>query len=894
MSVQHLATRLRITPQIIESIVHALPRNDSTQKELNDLVEAIQNVQHRYLQGDDLDSATKNTEQGASDKTRAPAKNLQNYLGDSLDQIDALVLETIPDILGKRLLRKFYEDIIWMSAKYYGDPTDDAEFKRLVNKMESIKAKKARKREREIASKINMKDNTVGDVEAEVADEVFDKETGGDDVGGMLGTDSRKDGNGDKVDEEGAFHPHDHMSSQASDCGQISIMSDDHLAKPLEPQTITRPNSFSEINTQTFSIKSNSSYLQDQLVGRPASESPLQRKSVANRQSQSVGQTLQAELAPADSVGHHNAHQTGIKVEESPTPASLLKRIPQYLEFSHNNMASLKDHDHGLIHLVEVTCAEKRKRGELDTENREAKFPKIAEEGHISKVSGQTSSGHEPEESDQIEELGRNIDTLKRSPQLSLGERVQEQSTGQKQDFGCLPHRESGPFIPTIDLRNSLELSKFGEPNPSQERRCLEPLLNERLPTEQQNHPEEDEVFIGGPHPHLRSILDGDDTDSTGKSLSIPSVGQIKKRHRRRRKITLGERKEFMKKARRDRARTNSGTVSETTISTMTDSPSEPVESLPIKADNIAEIQILCSDGELRPRGDEDEEMLVFVGWERAAQIKPGNNGPFNPVQLYSKFLRSRIDDNIQGNRPMRTDQAAMLVYVIMGIGSPCAITQFGKIATAMREKLEVPMEFLPGHEHYGRAALKLTLGPDEGPFKPFAESVLALEFYRFLENQRAAHGEMLPLTERGFDFAKIWELEKSLPPRHSRGANLRALQQIGCRLSKLTSIYGDGILALIPSSGCFGDCLNVLTNMDEAAFRIFQQHMAQDQDRFLLKVSPLLEPYVQEGMWGTLTLPRLRLEVDGEFDELVVKDRSDQLALVCLPTWACIQLARE
>lgn len=98
----------------------------------------------------------------------------------------------------------------------------------------------------------------------------------------------------------------------------------------------------------------------------------------------------------------------------------------------------------------------------------------------------------------------------------------------------------------------------------------------------------------------------------------------------------------------------------------------------------------------------------------------------------------------------------------------------------------------------------------------------------------------------------------------------------------------------LIPSSGCFGDCLNVLTNMDEAAFRVFQQYMAQNHDQFLLKVSTLLEPYVREGMWGTLTLPRLRLEVDGGFDELVVKDRSDQLALVCLPTWACIQLARE
>lgn len=37
--------------------------------------------------------------------------------------------------------------------------------------------------------------------------------------------------------------------------------------------------------------------------------------------------------------------------------------------------------------------------------------------------------------------------------------------------------------------------------------------------------------------------------------------------------------------------------------------------------------------------------------------------------------------------------------------------------------------------------------------------------------------------------------------------------------------------------------------------------------------------------MWGTLTLPKLRLEIDGGFDGLVVEDRSDQLALICLPS---------
>lgn len=99
----------------------------------------------------------------------------------------------------------------------------------------------------------------------------------------------------------------------------------------------------------------------------------------------------------------------------------------------------------------------------------------------------------------------------------------------------------------------------------------------------------------------------------------------------------------------------------------------------------------------------------------------------------------------------------------------------------------------------------------------------------------------MLPLTARGIDFAKIRELEKSLPPRHGRGSNLRALQQIRYRLSKLTSIYGDGILVLIPSSGRFGGCLNVLANMDEAAYRFFLQHIADNHDQFLSKVCPFL-----------------------------------------------------
>ncbi|KFY53440.1 hypothetical protein V496_07595 [Pseudogymnoascus sp. VKM F-4515 (FW-2607)] len=969
----------KVTPKIIETIIRALPHNDTTQQELNNLVEEIQNVQNRYLLGDNLDNATtKNSELGESsepetthqskpvptekhhwkqgewsqkygaifDKTRIPAQNLQTYIGESLEQIDALVLNTLPDILGKRLLRKFYEDLRWMSAKYYGDPTDDAEFKRLLNKRGSNREKKARQREKKHANSRNMQNMTVEDAGAAIIDGEISRETEGDSDGKLGGTGIENDGSCVEDDEEGAFHPHDHMSLQAFDNGQLSTMSDDHSAKPLEPQTAMRSKNFYAINTPTFTIKSNGSYLHNPLVVRPASESPLKRKSEASPEVLSMGKTIQEETAPSDTLmketsdtivdknrGHPDGLCTRIKVEESPTPASLLKRVPHYLEFDDRNMASPEAPQHSPTRIVEATGVEKRKRAELDTEDREAKFPKIAEEGHISRTSGQTKSDHGLAEHGQIEEPGLKIGTLDRPPKLSLDERVQNQCIGQKQSP---PHEESGPYIPTIDLRNSVELSNSRESNSPQERKCVEPPLNERLTTLgeldpvtpkltrrerktafmqnkakkalaikpsatpdtviaaadtetnsatniQQNQPE---TFLESPNPHMGSISGDGGADTPANSLPSPVAASQNKSKQRK------QRQKLVKKAQgQDRPIADLGLVSETGILTAADAPNRPIETLSINEGNTAVTQTLCSDGELRPRGDEDDEMLVFVGWEATARSKPGDNGLFNPVELYSKFLQPSIDDNRFGNR---TDQAAMLVYVILGIGSSCAIAQFGRIAAAMREEFEVAMEFLPGHERYGRAALRLTLGPDEGPFKPFAESILALEFYRFLEDERAIQGEMLPLTARGIDFTRIQELENSLPPRHGRGANLRALQQIGFRLSKLTSIYGDGILALIPSSGRFGDCLNVLSNMDEASFRVFQHYMDKNHDQFLLKVSPLLEPYVREGMWGTLNLPKLRLELDRGLNELAVKDRSDQLASMCLPSWSCIRLTHE
>lgn len=274
-----------------------------------------------------------------------------------------------------------------------------------------------------------------------------------------------------------------------------------------------------------------------------------------------MGENTQTELAPTDLVSdrplkelsntivnqnraHQNDLQIRIKVEEPPTQASLLKRMPQHLEFNHNAMVTLEDQQHGLIHLAEVTCAEKRKRDELDPEGREAKFPKIAEEaGDIGKVCRQMDSAYEPAKSDQIEELGRRIDTLERPPQLSLEERLQKQSTAQNQPYSCLPHADPEPYIPMMDLRNSLELSEFGESNPPQQRKYLGPLLNERLPTESQNHPEDGEGFLGGPHSHMRSISDGDDMDTSRKSLAVSTASSQIQMTRRAAQDCMGREK---------------------------------------------------------------------------------------------------------------------------------------------------------------------------------------------------------------------------------------------------------------------------------------------------------------------------------------------------------------
>lgn len=185
-----------------------------------------------------------------------------------------------------------------------------------------------------------MQNKTVGNAGAEPAEKGVGRETEGDGVGRMPGNELTKEDGGVQAHEEETTHLHDHMALQTFGPGQHFPTSDDHLAKPLEPQTATRQNSISGINTQTFTIKLNNSYLQDSVVGRPTSESPLQRRGEApHHQSLSVRENPQTELAPTDIVpdrlveehsdtivdqsrGHQNDLQIRIKVEESPTPAS--------------------------------------------------------------------------------------------------------------------------------------------------------------------------------------------------------------------------------------------------------------------------------------------------------------------------------------------------------------------------------------------------------------------------------------------------------------------------------------------------------------------------------------------------------------------------------------------
>ncbi|KFY05098.1 hypothetical protein O988_00253 [Pseudogymnoascus sp. VKM F-3808] len=834
------------TPSVFESVTRALFRMDETSRLLNDQVERIKTAQNIYEHPgsgneslNQVSARTKNEEQRACDELRlthrsklipreesyedkenilqdnkrtvnnakTPIENLQKCLSDSLQRIDASILQVVTfsdDIIGKRLLRKFHEDICLVSAKYYGDLAND-DFEMLAKETALPKVKRRAnprppKHVRDMikAQQEEMQNKDVVDARSQQMYHIVGGAPAVDDRMRSKGSDHEEGiDNNVQAHEEGEHHPKDHIVVRDFGSGLIVTKSGDHSTKPQEPQTVMRPN-FSDINSQIFTIKSNSSFMHDPLVKRPASESPLRRKSEAYHHSAPTdlaADTMTREISHSI-MGPNGAKnddlQTVVKVEESPTPASLLKRTPWYLDFNsnHGDTASLEDSEHDSFHSLETTFVGKRKRTELDTGNRETKLPKTVGSGDIGRGHAQAVLYHEPTEPGKFEQFGGETDQLNIS-ELSL------------------------------ERKNKL---------------CLQSSQD-----------------IIHSHPSLPFTLGDGDEDGAKKSLSMHAeVAQTKRKRRPRRKITSGKRIKSTNKAKGpDGILTDFVTISEAAIPTVADTTDQPMEFLLVRADDKAEIQTLCSDGELRPRGDEDEEMLVFVGWERAVQSKPGKNGLFNPVQLYSKFLRSRIDNSALGNRRMRTDQAAMLVYIISGIGSPFAISQFRAIAMAMREEVKVDREFINGGERYGRAALRLTLGPNEAPFKAFAESVLALEFYRYLENERAIHGEMLPLTARAFDFTKIRELENSMPPRAGRGANLRALQQFGCRLSKLTKVYGDGILALIPSTGCYGDCLHVIANMDEAEFRVFEQHMDKNRDRFLLKVSPLLEPYVREGMWA-------------------------------------------
>lgn len=116
---------------------------------------------------------------------------------------------------------------------------------------------------------------------------------------------------------------------------------------------------------------------------------------------------------------------------------------------------------------------------------------------------------------------------------------------------------------------------------------------------------------------------------------------------------------------------------------------------------------------------------------------------------------------------------------------------------------------------------------------------------------------------------------------------SLCELRDIGFRFTQLMNIYNPGILALIPGAGRFGNCLDAIIYMSEAEFEFLRTYVANNAsgDPFVTRSSVTLEQYVVgDGMQGALLLPELRLESQADEAILGLKEKSAQLALLCLP----------
>jgi len=309
----------------------------------------------------------------------------------------------------------------------------------------------------------------------------------------------------------------------------------------------------------------------------------------------------------------------------------------------------------------------------------------------------------------------------------------------------------------------------------------------------------------------------------------------------------------------------------------------------------LIETKILCSDNELRPRGDEDEAMLTFISWEREEQQKLGRGGRLNPVATYIIFQSNKLKGS---SECMSSDQAAMFVKIVFGIGSAEALVQFKKVLEVMRSEFEVDREYHKGMERFGRASLRAIKALDAGhgdPFGSYSDVMVAIEFFKYLQNSRSSFGDPAAEMEDQKEMlaSTHWREVEDLQLDELAGGNneLRTLlcemRDIGFRFTRLMNIYNPGIMALIPGAGRFGNCLNAIIDMSKAEFNFLCTYMTDksNADPFMTRSSAALEEYVAgNGMQGALSLPELRLGSQADEAILGLKEKSAQLALLCLP----------
>jgi hypothetical protein len=181
-------------------------------------------------------------------------------------------------------------------------------------------------------------------------------------------------------------------------------------------------------------------------------------------------------------------------------------------------------------------------------------------------------------------------------------------------------------------------------------------------------------------------------------------------------------------------------------------------------------------------------------------------------------------------------------------------------------------------------------------PFVSYFDAMVAAEFFKYLQNSRSSFAianaaaetndnkELLAATH----WTKIddLQLDELACGNDEERTSLFEMREIGFRFTQLMNIYNPGIMALIPGGGRFGDCLNAIIEMSKAEFEFLYTHVTNnsDTDPFVMRSSVALEEYAVEGMQDALSLPELRLESQTDEAILGLKEKSAQLALLCLP----------